>query len=314
MATGGVWVWQFPDDYLSAEEAQARGTISADDTADPYVIDDVYLKTHDGLYWMGNIYQHRFAPLESNLQELQNIYNAQGIVFTPWCVPKGHWPAEEAAIANKVLAVTGRLILDIEPYQWFWEGPWENLHPYMQAIRAAHPDAWIGLSFDPRYGTYGQYTVDKYAAIHFEEWLPYVDALLPQDYWNTFQVDPVWEIEHTWARIGDLEKEVIFALPGGSNPQDFQRGVEAALERAKVSIWRRGTFLVANAETLRTTEQPEPEDECPALLAESQARVAELEAALGLSEAEVANLKQTMRAAAQALENTAQVLRHKAGD
>jgi len=275
-----AWVWQFNTDYLPegsifTHQGRSIPIIGPDDAAAP--INDAYVKTHDGLYWMGNIYQHRLAPLESNLQELKDIYNTQGVEFTPWCVPKGHWPGDEAYIANKVLNVTNRLILDVEPYQWFWTGPWSNLHPYMQGIRAAHPNAWIGLSFDPRYGTYGQYHVDKYADIHFDEWMPYVDALLPQDYWATFGVGPIWEIGHTQERIGDYGKEIIHAIPGHAALADFAGAVSTLRGYGNsFSIWRRGTYAIYNADYVAGIQEEE-EDPCADLEDEVKGLRAEVE-------------------------------------
>jgi len=206
---------------------------------------------------MGDIYSHPHAPRASNLAQLQRIYLDQGIDLIPWCVPKGLLPEPEASVAIKVLDVTKALILDVEPYQWFWTGPFSNLHPYMQAIRRAHPDAWIGLSFDPRYGQYGPHYVNKYADIHFEEWLPYVDALLPQDYWETFGVDAHWEIEHTNAKLEQYNKEIIHVIPGHADPVDFANAVRVILARDnRFSIWRRGTFAQANADIVASIDEP----------------------------------------------------------
>ena len=269
----GCWIWQFPQDYPppgSSFTHQGRNipVIGPHDEIVP--ICDAYVKTHDGVYWMSELYNHTLAPSPITLPKLHAIYTGQGIEFTPWCVPKGLYPGTEAEIACRVLRVTNRLILDVEPYQWFWEGPWSNLHVYMKLIRDAHPNAWIGLSFDPRYGQYGRYNVDKYADIHFDEWLPYVDALLPQDYWETFGVDATWEIIHTAARIGGLGKEIIHCIPGHALPVGFANAVEAILGyEHRLSIWRRGTYSLANAAYVASIqEESEPEDPCADLEAE----------------------------------------------
>jgi len=254
-----VWTWQFPNDYPptgSTFKHQGRDipVIGPNDVEAP--ICDAYVKTHDGVYWMGDIYDHRLAPRPDNLRDLRDIYFNQGIEFTPWCVPKGLWPEAEAELAKKVLDVTNRLILDVEPYQWFWEGPWGNLHVYMQAIRDKHPNAWIGLSFDPRYGQY-----DKYADIHFDEWLPYVDALLPQDYWETFGTDAGYQIGRTTSRISGLGKEIIHAIPGHAQQSGFDLAVRTVLGYGnRFSIWRRGTYDAFNARIVSAIEAEEPGD------------------------------------------------------
>ena len=174
-------------------------------------------------------------------------------------------------IANQVLDVTNRLILDVEPYQWFWEGPWANLHVYMQHIRSKHPNAWIGLSFDPRYGQY-----DKYAAIHFDEWLPYVDALLPQDYWETFGTDVGYQIGRTTSRISGLGKEIIHAIPGHAQQSGFDLAVRTILGYGnRFSIWRRGTYATYNADLVAAIEEEEPEEDPCTDLAEEVVRLQE---------------------------------------
>lgn len=263
-----AWIWQFTTCYPPAGSSFTHlgrniPVIGPDDEAAP--ICDAYVKTHDGFYWMDELYSHPLAPHRDNLRELRRIYNEQGIEFTPWCVPKGHWPYIEAELACEVLEVTNRLILDVEPYQWFWTGPWANLHTYMKEIRDKHPNAWIGLSFDPRYGQY-----DKYAAIHFDEWLPYVDALLPQDYWPTFGVDAGYQIGRTTDRISGLGKEIIHAIPGHARAAEFDLAVRTILGYGnRFSIWRRGTYATYNAALADAIqEEPEEEDPCVDLAAE----------------------------------------------
>jgi len=261
-----AWIWQLTTDYPGVE---------GDDTKLP--IAEAWIKTHHGRWWMGEIYQHRLAPRPDTMPALIRTYADQDIGFVPWCVPTGHDPLQEADLANAVIAASGlKLVLDVEPYQWFWTAPFDNLHPFMQEIRRVHPNAWIGLSFDPRYGRYGQHTVDKYADIHFDEWLPYVDALIPQDYWGDFGVDAVWQIRHTWERIGGLGKEVIFALPGHEpNAELFQAGLEEAVRLASpqspfggVSLWRRGAITAVNWDIVRSLEIGPPPDPCADLRAE----------------------------------------------
>lgn len=242
-----AWVWQLESDYPGVEGDDAKLPIG-----------EVWVKTHDGVSYMSAFSNHPAAPKNAaSVAHLKTVYGNQGILFSPWCVPKGLDPAAEAAIAIEVIRAGGnRLILDVEPYQYFWTGPWSNLHPYMQAIRAACPDAWISLSFDPRYGTYGGYTVDHMAEIHIDEWLPYVNCLVPQDYWDTFGTDPVWEVEHTWERLQYYGKTVVFALPGNDDdPARFRKGLERAVQLAGsqdpmgwggTSLWRRGVTAQAN--------------------------------------------------------------------
>lgn len=255
-----AWIWQLNQaDYPGPDPDDRNLPIS-----------EAWVKTHNGIYWMGDVYSHPAAPRNTDgVRRLREIYEAQGIGFVPWCVPQGLAPETEAAIAVEVLKATGKLVLDVEPYQWFWTGPFSNLHPYMQAIRRAVPNAWICICIDPRYGTYGRYTVDKYADIRFNEWLPYIDAVATMDYWDDFGVDPVWQIDHTWARLKDVGKEIIFTLPAVSPVEKFRRGLARAVEVGThqsafgaTSIWRRGGWTMANIDAVRNQELPQPVDPC----------------------------------------------------
>lgn len=306
------WIWQFNTDYLpegSSFTHQGRNVLVIGPHDEEAPICDAYVKTHDGVYWMGDIYDHPLAPKWHNLLELRRVYSDQGMEFTPWCVPKGldSTIAVEVTRALQVLEVTNRLILDVEPYQWFWTGPWSNLHIYMRTIRDKYPNAWIGLSFDPRYGQYGRYNVDKYADIHFEEWLPYVDALLPQDYWETFGVDAAWEIEHTRERIAGLGKEIIHCIPGHAPPVSFARAVAGVLASGnRFSIWRRGTYSLTNAAYVTgIQEEPEPEDPCAGL--EAEVRI--LEQALSKARETILIKRATIHGTAAQLERIVKDLR-----
>jgi hypothetical protein len=304
-----VWIWQFNHDYPGPD---------GDDSKLP--IGEAWVKTHDGRYWMGDIYSHPLAPRSTDgVKNLKRIYEDQGIGFVPWCVPTGRNPNAEAALAISVLRITGKLVLDVEPYNWFWTGPWSNLHPYMQAIRAAVPNAWICLSMDPRYGTYGRYTVDKFVDIHFEEWLPYINAVAPQDYWGDFGVDPVWEIEHSWARLKDTGKEVIFTLPAVTDPNLLRAGLTRAVELGcrqspygAVSLWRRGGLTAENIQIIREQGIPEPPvDPCHNLLVDlamAQHELAEVQARLVTVTVSMNVLRTTAKGSAGELEGCAAAL------
>ena len=287
MKTRG-WIWQFDADYPGPDPNDGNLPMG-----------EAWKKTHNGIWWMGDISAHPLEPRNANdVRYLQGVYEDQGIGFVPWCVPQGHWPEAEADIAIEVLKVTGKLVLDVEPYEWFWTGPWANLHPYMQRIRAAVPDAWICICIDPRYGQYGPHWVDKYADVHFDEWLPYIDSVATMDYWDDFGVDPVWQIDHTWARLKDCGKEVIFTLPAVSPVEKFRRGLARAVEVGAhqsafgaTSIWRRGGWTADNIEAVRDQELSQPGDPCQDIKDE-----------LELTKSELAALKSRVRLTATELD------------
>lgn len=276
-----AWIWQLNTDYPGA---------NGDDTKLP--IGEVWVKTHDGVSWMGMFYGHSAVPIDAkSVANLKRIYNDQGIDFVPWCVPKGTDPLREAQLANEVIAVTGSMVFDVEPYQHFWEGPKSNIRPYIRAIRAANPSANLTLSFDPRYGDAWGPFVDKLAEIGFDEWLPYMDSLAPQVYWDTFGVDPRWLLDHIWARLASTGKRIVWALPGDDpDPARFRRGFEYAVRLAAhqapykgmggTSLWRRGVVPAANWETVSQTEIPTAEFEVDVLKAELVTMTAARDAAL----------------------------------
>lgn len=221
-----AWVWTLGSDYPGVDQDDMNLPISR-----------VIFKSHDGINWMK-------PPGE--LLALHNIYAAQNIDFGLWCVVWGTDPAGEAQMVVDALqaAQTDLMVLDVEPYAQFWQAPWSNLHPYMQAIRFAMPQARIGLSFDPRRFPYNH--VDE---IHFEEWLPYVDSLWPQVYWDTFGLaDPDPLLEDVASYCLPTGKELVWVLPGHDPVHGrFQWALRTALVLGgNISIWRRGVTTQEN--------------------------------------------------------------------
>lgn len=240
-----VWVWTATADYPGVDQNDMNLPIGR-----------VIFKSHDGPNWMVS---------EDSLAGLHNIYAAQNIDFGLWCVPWGTDPAGEARMVVSALqaAQTDLMVLDIEPYAGFWRAPWSNLHPYMQAIRTAMPAAKIGLSFDPRRSP-PLFQYNHVSEIHLEEWLPYVDSLWPQVYWDTFGLDdPETMLAGVAFYCLPTGKELVWALPGhDAAPDRFQRGLRKALDLGgQVSIWRRGVTTRENWDTIEAIQPPAPPPE-----------------------------------------------------
>jgi hypothetical protein len=262
-----VWIHQLDNGYPGAAG-------EPNDTLLP--IAGVNLKSHDGLTWMSRFDSHPQAVAgPTQLAALKDMYEAQGIYFHAWCVPHGTAPETEAVLAGHVLGVTNILILDVEPYDGFWRGAWENLHPYMEAIRNAFPNAHIGLSFDPRP------EIDSRADhIHLAEWAGYgIDSYWPQVYWSDFgrpgegysQDEMVDLLNRNRELLGRFSGEYVWTIPGNDpNSERFEFGCNYALSLGgRLSVWQRGSTSRANwdvlAAILDQAPEPEPPPEPPAL-------------------------------------------------
>ena len=105
--------------------------------------------------------------------------------FHAWCVPKGTHMEAETNIIIQACTRPGvkSLILDVEPYDGFWQGGRDGIRPYMTRIRRAIPGSChIGRSVDPR-----KQHVDN---IFHSEWFPFINSVHLQYYLATFRRTP----------------------------------------------------------------------------------------------------------------------------
>lgn len=221
----------------------------------------------------------RSVESKDTLLKLQDQYNKRGIELVPHNIPWGILATidVESQLAIDMLDCVPKLIIDFELGPEFWHKPdpdyqpdpdlpnyhpnqyiyddYTTVAPYMEAIRAAHPEAWIGIILDPTSGA----TAAKYAY-----WHPYVDAV-----YMGVNVGPLSNYGATGNPDMDPEP-VIAALRAGAdlyapgkerwsiidpmdpNPGRFERTLTLCEEYGiNISVWRRGIVTANNWDVLR---------------------------------------------------------------
>jgi murein DD-endopeptidase MepM/ murein hydrolase activator NlpD len=214
--SGAVALWHWRGDSVGENtiEELARNIR----TYAPYVT-QVWVKTSDsserlGAQWMGawdkakpSLAINGPADIARWVQTL-NRYNLE---FHAWCVPVGRDPNAEADLIIQACKVAGvrSMILDVEPYDGFWEGGAEGIRPFMTRIRRELPGSFhIGMSVDPR--------SHHYDSIFPDEWKPFVNSIHPQAYSAAMQRDPDDILNETYAVWGPFGKPIIPALQGNA--------------------------------------------------------------------------------------------------
>ena len=101
-----------------------------------------------------------------------------------WAVPVGADPQREAMVVAQAANApwVKSVILDVEPYDGFWQGDAAAAAQYMATLRASvGDDMHVGISVDSR-------NVGKLRAIHFNTWLVSggLNSTHPQVYWHDF--------------------------------------------------------------------------------------------------------------------------------
>ncbi len=241
---GKVAVWHWKGDSLAENTiADVAKNIKA---VAPYV-KALFVKTsdataRDGAQWQGFWDTKRALAIDGpqSIDAWVSTLNQYGIEFHAWCVPKGsHLEAE----TNIIIQVCNRagvksLILDVEPYDGFWEGGKDQIRPYMTRIRRGIPGSFhIGLAVDPRSG--------HYDSIYPQEWFPFVNSVHPQDYWATFRRTPEDTLEETYRVWGSYGKPIIPVLQGDAIPTDMTAAATLATQQYRstgVSWWRLGVI------------------------------------------------------------------------
>lgn len=235
----------------------------------------VFVKTSDGTKWQGEYWDADNKPDiaitgPDSIARWVSKLEANGLEFHAWCVPKGRTDslAEEAELVIQACQVPGvkSMILDIEPYEYFWSGPRENVRKFMEMVRREVPGRFhIAMSMDPR--------PQHKASIYPDEWVPFVDSLHPQTYWRTFK-RPVDEVMHeayqTWADFGTQvgrDIPIIPSLQGTGVPDDILEAARIAIQdygSEGLSYWRFGVIGPSQYPTINESlavEAPKPPDD-----------------------------------------------------
>ncbi|MEP7288233.1 MAG: peptidoglycan DD-metalloendopeptidase family protein [Chloroflexota bacterium] len=235
-----LWYWKGDPSSETTLEGLANAI-----KRDMPAVTALIVKTSDGSQW-----QAAYDPAQSisitgadRVDAWVAALAAHGLDFHAWAVPKG---LDITAEAQKIIAVCTRpgvksMILSVQPYAGFWQGGKTQIRPLMTAIRAAIPaDFHIGLSVDPR--------PQHYAAIFADEWLPFVQSIHPQVYWETFQQTPEIALEEAFNTWTKANRSIFPVLQASPNIESMRRARTISIRNYKaqgLSWWRFGALKVA---------------------------------------------------------------------
>lgn len=204
-------------------------------------VSQVWVKAGDGPFWQGRYDSGDMAINgPADIDRWVQVLDRYGLEFHAWFVLEGEDINAEASL----LIQTGQrpgvksIILDIEPYENYWQAGPEPIRPLMTQVRRELGGEYhIGLSIDPR--------AHHYESIHPDEWFPFVDSVHPQTYWKSFR-RPIGEvIEEVYRVWSGYRRPIIPALQGDAPPEEQFEATAMVTQRfgAKgVSWWRYGVI------------------------------------------------------------------------
>lgn len=204
-------------------------------------VSQVWVKIGDGNAWQGTFDSGDMAINgPADVDRWVQILARHGLEFHAWIVLKG---VDINGEANIMIQACQRpnvksLILDVEPYDGYWEAGPGLVRPLMTQVRRALGGRYhIGLSIDPR--------TRHYESIYPREWLPFVNSVHPQSYWQSFVrsvEDTLQEVQRVWGTYG---RPVIPALQGAA-PLEEQREAQSIVTQRfgwkGISWWRYGVI------------------------------------------------------------------------
>ncbi|MCY3779526.1 MAG: peptidoglycan DD-metalloendopeptidase family protein [Chloroflexi bacterium] len=204
-------------------------------------VSQIWVKITNGTNWMGNYDSSDMAITgTASIDQWVTACQVAGMEFHVWAVPLGLNVDAEAALIIEACKRPGvqSLILDIEPYDDYWQGGSSAIRPFMLALRRGLGTRFhIGLSVDPR--------PQHYRTIFPQEWSPFVDSVHPQTYWNTFRRTPEETLSSVWRVWAGFDKPIIPALEGTAVAQEQTEAHTLATQvhGAKgLSWWRQGVI------------------------------------------------------------------------
>lgn len=244
---GKIAVWYWKGDVLP--ENTIEDVVRNIKTVAPQVT-QLWLKICDatsttGAQWQGYWDSKRSLAIDGpdSIDRWVSVLTRYGMEFHAWAVPKGTHVEGETNIMIQACKRPGvkSLILDVEPYDGFWEGGAAGVRPYMTRLRRALPGSFhIAMSVDPR--------KQHFASIFPQEWFPFINSIHPQDYWGTFRRTPEDVLKETFEIWGSYGKPIIPVLDADAEPIDMGTAVTLATQRhgaRGVSWWRLGTISPA---------------------------------------------------------------------
>lgn len=190
---------------------------------------EVYVKALDGPALMDNFDSNRLA--------VSSTWGGGGWQFdklwVPWTVPicRNVGMAEvEGQLSAELLTRSGRIILDLEPYEGFYRGGDAETAAFMRELLKG--DGQIDLSVDYRR------LADGFPP---EVFINHSTRMLPQCYWTTFRRPWQTVLEEAYQAMAWLEylpPEMEFVLPADASLEDLEAAIQWCEQHsAKWSIW-----------------------------------------------------------------------------
>lgn len=155
--------------------------------------------------------------------------------YVPWWNLTGWQPAATARLCGETIQHSGRLILDIEPYD---NGPapdhWVKGEAEASTFQTLFNNARENAPFDM--------TIDyrRVADQNFPYpwWIAQADRIIPQVYWTTFQRPWRSVLEDAARVLEPLGHEIEWLLPGNASADDMRAALDWIAERGEhASVW-----------------------------------------------------------------------------
>ncbi len=228
-------IWQLSNDYPETLPGDMELPIST-----------IYIKTHDAADWMSTYDDHPAAVSGPEaIQNLIDIYGAQGIAVAAWFVPKGtDYDAQLLRALQVIDSGVTALYADLEPFPGFCFLECKELaENFWKPLRQLRPDAHLGVIYDPRPWWWEQSAT--------AEWFSVADSALPMCYWESYAGQVPWGdaagcVVQAYADLSVLapgrDLAYLPMLQGNSTADRFEEALDAAagVGSERVSVWRRG--------------------------------------------------------------------------
>lgn len=250
----GIWVHQWNQLAEQTPEEIAATLL-------PRGITYVFIKSHDGVYWMNQVYSHPMSPSSTNFGGLVSHFRDVGLGLVPWVVPRGYDAQSEAhAHAQAGELAGGSVIVDFEyHYEGFFDqGNMAAWLVYKETL-LSQSLPWVACAPDPRQPT-RDYLLNALDGFH---------AQLPQTYWHSFQQPWYVVLQNAYDTLAPLGQSIEMILDAGAPANevaDATRWCETMNFQA-MSLWRMGTanaaVLDAFAGAPYVPPEPEPEPQPP---------------------------------------------------
>ena len=207
------------------------------------VVDAIFVKTSDGPEWQG-AYDSKESMKIRGPQDIRRWIDTlanYGLEFHSWKVLRGIQIDREIDLIVQTASIPGvkSIILDIEPYEHYWQGSRQDVIRLMSGVRQRiGPNFHIGISVDPRSHWYN--------AIYPDAWRPYINSVHPQCYWGTMQRSPESILTETYVTWGGYGLPIYPVLQAhGVSPDSIRRAQDVARSvrgATGLSYWRIGVI------------------------------------------------------------------------